>query len=371
MLRREACVSRAACESMSKRPYHDNARPHGRNGHHDAKRYRNADNVRNHYNARREVGRSQREESPIIVLRDVNNWVKSVLIKKHAQQDDCCFDMCCGKGGDMMKWAAVNASYVFGADIADKSIQDARDRLKNMRSRPFKCRLRAKDLSRVRLVDEPDCIPTTVETAEIMTFDCASCQFSLHYFFESEPQARTFFQNVTDRLKPGGFFFGTVPDAIHIVSELYKHHPRGLRRHEGVSMAFGNGLYKVDFDQYPAPDADFGAAYKFTLKTAVEDCTEYLVHPTVLRQLAAEYGLELVLYENFHEFFLRETEDPKSHGSFLLNKMVFRNRDAVPFDQWEIAGLYCVYAFRKRDDADVYAPARPAPREKTLEDAFF
>jgi hypothetical protein len=69
-------------------------------------------------NLRPEVGVKQRKESPIIGLKNFNNWVKSVLItqfghpalaaagpatgpaKKHGKV----LDMGCGKGGDLIKW---------------------------------------------------------------------------------------------------------------------------------------------------------------------------------------------------------------------------------------------------------------------------
>lgn len=44
-------------------------------------------------------------------------------------------------------------------------------------------------------------------------FDMVSCQFALHYSFESEAKARRLLQNASDRLKPGGTFVGTIPDA--------------------------------------------------------------------------------------------------------------------------------------------------------------
>lgn len=62
--------------------------------------------------------------------------------------------------------------------------------------------------------------------------DLVSCQFALHYAFESEARARMMLQNIATRLKPGGYFIGTIPDANLIV---YAGEWRGLvwRREEG------------------------------------------------------------------------------------------------------------------------------------------
>ena len=48
-------------------------------------------------------------------------------------------------------------------------------------------------------------------------FDLCSCQFSFHYSFESEAQARCMLRNATECLKPGGYFIGTIPNANLLV----------------------------------------------------------------------------------------------------------------------------------------------------------
>nr|VWP00393.1 Serine/threonine-protein phosphatase 2B catalytic subunit A1 (EC (Calcineurin A1) [Ganoderma boninense] len=74
-----------------------------------------------HYNARRDVGVAQRQESPIIGLKSFNNWVKSVLITKFAhpafamspngrkgRMRGRVLDMGCGKGGDLTILPLIN-----------------------------------------------------------------------------------------------------------------------------------------------------------------------------------------------------------------------------------------------------------------------
>lgn len=70
-------------------------------------------------NSRPDVGVQERQESPIIGLKNFNNWIKSVLIAKFGKRafdgapppppgDLKCrgkvLDMGCGKGGDLQKW---------------------------------------------------------------------------------------------------------------------------------------------------------------------------------------------------------------------------------------------------------------------------
>lgn len=79
-------------------------------------------------NTRPEVGIAQRETSPIIGLKNFNNWVKSVLISRFAHPALAAskvvtrgqrgtsrgkiLDMGCGKGGDMNKWAKARVAEV-------------------------------------------------------------------------------------------------------------------------------------------------------------------------------------------------------------------------------------------------------------------
>ena len=43
--------------------------------------------------------------------------------------------------------------------------------------------------------------------------DVVSCQFALHYSFESLPQAECMLKNASESLRPGGYFIGTMPNS--------------------------------------------------------------------------------------------------------------------------------------------------------------
>lgn len=69
--------------------------------------------IANHYNSIKEVGQRARVESNIYHMRNFNNWIKSQLIDKYMTMVKakynygapmCVLDMCCGKGGDLLKW---------------------------------------------------------------------------------------------------------------------------------------------------------------------------------------------------------------------------------------------------------------------------
>ena len=103
--------------------------------------------VASHYNARPDVGKVKREESPIIGLKNFNNWIKAVMIAKFARPAiretnsrvvttgrrpkyiARVLDLGCGKGGDLIKWGKADIAAYVGIDIAEVSIQQARSRL--------------------------------------------------------------------------------------------------------------------------------------------------------------------------------------------------------------------------------------------------
>ncbi|KAK4350122.1 hypothetical protein RND71_029435 [Anisodus tanguticus] len=70
--------------------------------------------VADHYSARTNQTLEECEASPIIHLKKLNNWIKSVLIQLYAKRGDAVLDLACGKD-------KANVGYYVGIDIADGS----------------------------------------------------------------------------------------------------------------------------------------------------------------------------------------------------------------------------------------------------------
>lgn len=273
-----------------------------------------------HYNHLEEKGLNERFNSPIFYLRNFNNWVKSVLIQEYTdkvREKDYgrpmkVLDICCGKGGDLSKWQKARVERVIFADIAQVSVQQCQARYEDLRKR----------CGRIYSAEfiTADCTKETLRdkyTDPSINFDVVSCQFGFHYCFESLAQARRMLSNISECIRPDGYFFGTIPNAYEIVT----------RARKSPSGSFGNRIYNIKLlfdpeDGYPL----FGAKYDFHLEGVV-DCPEFLVNFQVLEKLAAEYGLKLVYKAGFAEFFKEHSE----HYKQLLSRIIcFESYPAPP-----------------------------------------
>uniref|UniRef100_A0A6B2L714 mRNA (guanine-N(7))-methyltransferase n=1 Tax=Arcella intermedia TaxID=1963864 RepID=A0A6B2L714_9EUKA len=270
-------------------------------------------------------------------LRKFNNWIKTLLINQYCQKGFNVFDICAGKGGDLTKWAHAKINRLFFADIAEISVKDAVDRYtKDISTRPklhaFLPTFICADCHKPGLQQELE--------RQAIPFDLVSCQFALHYSFESESSAKQFLTNVSCNLQPGGHFVATLPSASRIVDRVTR----------SPSLNFGNPFYKVTFEKKEFPR--FGAKYSFTLLDAVDSVPEYLVHHETLVELAKACGLQFVEKQNFLEFY-KKCKVPKNER---LERTV--RGESGPLDPrfQEIVGIYNIYVFKKVES--VHLPAK-------------
>jgi len=167
-------------------------------------------------------------------------------------------------------------------------------------------------------------------------FNLVSCQFALHYAFESQQQAEQLLHNISCKLQPGGVFIGTIPSANRIVERVQVAPDR---------LKFGNQFYSVQFEEagkFPL----FGAKYTFHLEDAVESVPEFLVHFETLENLAKKVGLKLEQKSNFADFFKNATKSNLEQ----LTRMRSGLTSPISKEHWEIINLYTAFVFRKQGD---------------------
>ncbi|KAI7874518.1 guanine-N(7)-methyltransferase [Lichtheimia hyalospora FSU 10163] len=290
--------------------------------------------VAKHYNDRPDVGREKRKESRIIRLRSFNNWIKSTLIRNHIRSRYTVFDMGCGKGGDLGKFAKANIGHLVAADIAHVSLEQMKERYRTMRRLSFTAEFYAMDCYQE---------PIAPKLKPNLRFDAVSMQFCLHYAFETEEKARMMLQNVAGRLRSGGRFIGTMPDASWIVKRV-REQPKGVYR-------FGNSIYSIDFGDTLKEGVGkgltkFGCRYMFHLVDAV-DCPEYLVHWGTFETLAKSYGLRLLFKENFHDYYNKSSRDEESQKLLERIGVIGGSSPEMSEEEWEAARVYLAFAFEK------------------------
>ncbi|XP_067640895.1 mRNA cap guanine-N7 methyltransferase [Eurosta solidaginis] len=325
--------------------------------------------VASHYNELKDVGRKERLKSRIVFMRNFNNWVKSQLIaeylariKEQQRVGDPVrvLDLCCGKGGDLLKWEKANITHLICTDIAEVSVDQCKTRYEEMQTRAnqtkfankFTAEFFACDATLVRLRES--------YKDKSLKLNLVSCQFAFHYSFESLTQAECMVRNAAECLQPGGYFIATIPDANEIMRRL---------RQSSNTKSIGNDLYKIDFICDTDPPPLFGAKYQFHLEGVV-DCPEFLVHFPTLIKLCRKHGLKLERKSSFADYY-KESVDK---GRLLLQRMngletIYPNRSAndpefqhlqrfnkgspskpvgtLSKSEWEATTLYLVCAFRK------------------------
>ena len=199
------------------------------------------------YNKLEEKGKDQRKDSRIYHMRNFNNWLKSMLINEYASkvrkakphtsnrhdershhldlsnpdESFTVLDIGCGKGGDLLKWSKARVDHFVGVDIAETSVDQAKDRYRDMKNRNNRGKMFSADFYAA------DCTKVDLETLygdKKMTFDIVSCQFAFHYCFESIEQADCMLKNISNRLRPGGYFVGTTTDANDIGTYIFTYY---------------------------------------------------------------------------------------------------------------------------------------------------
>ncbi|KAI9338215.1 guanine-N(7)-methyltransferase [Obelidium mucronatum] len=298
-----------------------------------------ADTVAEHYNARPQVGVDARQESSIIQLKNLHNWIKSgnILHVFHWVSEapfsallvlirniPLIWENNYRKGGDLNKWIKADISYLVGADIANVSIDHAIERCRERNPR-FSAKFYTMD-----------CFVDPIENiVQPYTIDLVSCQFALHYCAENEIKFDRALDNIAAALKPGGHFIATIPNCYRLIKRL----------ESTPELGWGNTKYNIRFDT--KDQSVYGHRYYFQLEDAIDDCPEYVFHFPTFVQKAAARGLELVYEKPFHDLFTEETQD-RENLSLLYKMRVLDDNGVISADEWEVSGVYMAIALRKR-----------------------
>ncbi|KPI83387.1 methyltransferase putative mRNA cap methyltransferase-like protein [Leptomonas seymouri] len=314
-----------------------------------------------HYGAvAKELAHAERSD-----LRRFNNWVKSLLITTSAAavrktlKDPAklhTVDLCCGRGGDLLKWQHLHPAFVFMTDASVECVAEAAARYSTSEGQSLKCS-NGKQKGFRAFFTVHDAFDTASGLRNDLLkhgpFQLTSCQFSMHYGCRSAESIRYFVRAVADSLALRGRFVGTtVSDA-----EL-------LARAKARGASYGNNVYRVHFPetafaQLQAVDFEpsrlaFGVPYSTTVERSVQDMKEYVVPWKSFVELCAAHRLRLLLEDNFLHFCAQHRETME--GQALLAEMQRKRGHngevaEIPLssEEMEAVQLYRLFVFEKTE----------------------
>ena len=254
-------------------------------------------------------------------------------------------DLACGSGGDFAKWKLGLLKKIVGIDYAKDNIETAMNIYKKAR-RPKPDvtyiwgnagRLIFPDYDAGMDYQSRDLLKKTILSKN--QYDVVSVQFAIHYMFEDEIMIRTLLQNVTDNLKIGGYFIGTSLDGERVFDMLKD-------KNKEIGMVGDDLLWRIDKEyslkKWDRKKANLGEKIEVFVSTIGIPHKEYLVNYDYLKELAKEYGLEVVSVRSFGEIYdeaiakktewdedLKNMSGGEKMFSFLHNEFTFlKKKDA-------------------------------------------
>ena len=286
-------------------------------------------------------------------MRDFHNlFVKRMLITKVAAKGNTLIDYAAGKAGDFPKWIDAKLSFVFGIDLSKDNIENRLDgacaRFLNYRkkfhSMPYALFVNGNSSVNIKsgqaifsekgkqivhaLFNEGPKDEGLLGKGVYRQygkaadgFNISSCQFALHYFFETIEKLNNFIKNLSECTKVDGYFIGTCYDGNTMFNAL-----RGVEKGKSITLRIKDTkVWEVAKDYSKTTfDNDIscvGYAIDVFQDSINKTIKEYLVNFTYFTQLMEYYGFQLLKREDaaalglpngagmFSELFTRMEQD--------------------------------------------------------------
>jgi len=286
-------------------------------------------------------------------LRDFHNlFVKKLLITSVSRRGDTLIDYACGKAGDFPKWIEANLSFVFGIDVSKDNLENRINGAcarfltyrKDFKNVPYALFVNGNSAANVRsgsamLNDKAiqitkavfgegkkDGVDEKLGKAVMRQFgkgengfNISSCQFALHYFFESQSTFQNYMRNVSECTKVGGYFIGSCYDGKIIFEALKKKMPgESIEIHEEDKKIW-EIRKEYDVDHFDDDMSSIGYKISVYQESINKMFPEFLVNFDYLERVMENYGFKLITREEAKNMGL-----PEGSGMFseLYNLML-------------------------------------------------
>ena len=255
-------------------------------------------------------------------LRDFHNlYVKRKLIMSVAHNGDTLIDYAVGKAGDLPKWISAKLNFVFGIDISRDNIFNRLDGAcarylnysRKFRRMPGALFINGNSGVNIRNTDAA----YSEKGKQVINavfgegskdrsqlgdgiykhfgkgkhgFVLSSCQFALHYFFETNEILKRFLQNVSECTKVGGYFMCTCYDGNLIFDAL-----RDKKEGETISITKNRKkMWEVQKlyqrDDFEPDETSVGYAINVYQESINKVFREYLVNHNYFIRIMENYG---------------------------------------------------------------------------------
>jgi hypothetical protein len=286
------------------------------------------------------------DESTTKSLRNFHNlFVKKKLIMGVSHRDDILIDYAVGKGGDLQKWTHAKLGFVLGVDIANDNITNVVDGAcarylnehKNHDNMPGAIFLNGNSGKNIRdgsafSTEQNKKIVKAIfgqgpKDASLLGrgvynqydvaadgFHISSCQFAVHYFFETPVLLHGFLRNLAECTRLHGYFIGTCYDGLTIFNML-----KSIKEDEMISFMSDKKskrnicqiTKKYSDTGFPDDELSIGYAIDVYQETINNTFREWLVNFTFFQRILENYGFSLVTKDEAKQMGL-----PDSTGLF-------------------------------------------------------
>jgi SAM-dependent methyltransferase len=286
----------------------------------------------------------RRRTGPLIRTVSFDNWIKRVLIDKAVAPGAAVLDLGGGKGGDLAKVAHAGARVYVCCDLSRECCAEGQRRARTW-AHSIDARFHQLNMT------EPGAVRRATGKLQ---FEAALCMFAIHYGAGSDAALRATLDNATAQLRGNGLFVGTTVDPAVLfgdaVAEAVASHGVFSVDYQGTTLcriAVDNvSVYCAAAEQYrQRKPIDPPFRYRFTLKDHVRDTPEYAVCPVTLRRLAAEAGLDVLLWRNNADLYRSVAAKP---GPLPFPQVWDGDWAALNASDRQIVGLYGSFILRKR-----------------------
>lgn len=283
-------------------------------------------------------------------MRDFHNlFVKRALIQGVSKKGNTLIDYACGKAGDLPKWISAGLSFVFGIDYSKDNIENRLDGAcarylnfkKTTKNMPYALFVNGNSSENIRsgtsmlndkaieitksvfgLTGVNKSLGPAVERQQgkgYNGFDVSSCQFAIHYMFETKRTFYNFIRNIAECTKLNGYFIATCYDGRSIFN-LLKNKKEGESKEIYVDEKKVWSVTKL-YDSTRFEDNDSCLGYKIDVyqDSINQTLSEYLVNFDLLTSTMDKYGFALLTREEAIHIGL-----PNGSGMFseLYNSMI-------------------------------------------------